>query len=201
MFSPEWQKAKHNRRNHEKHSYLAIKDTQLRRVVSDILIEMGPVAAPPLREILKDENLVRSQTTGLLNVLSEIKDEKSSATFLAFIENEDPQLRTLAMKGLITLNHPDIPGLLLSATQDESQSVRKYSALALKGSNDSSALEALTDLLGDEHFSVRFAAFEGLQKKEDRAKPYLIKNISEYNGSPVYAYDLMEDLLKKWGQK
>jgi HEAT repeat protein len=84
---------------------------------------------------------------------------------------------------------------------DENRSVRKYSALALKGSNDSSALEALTGLLKDEHFSVRFAAFEGLQKKEDRAKPYLLKSISANNRSPVYAFDLMEDLLKKWGQK
>jgi hypothetical protein len=181
--------------------YLAIKDTQLTSLVREILKEMGSVAAPHLRKILKQKNLDRARTGFLLSVLADIRDEESSSTFISFIDNDDPQLRTLAIKGLIALKHPDLPELLLSATQDESRSVRKYAALALKESDDPSALKALTDLLRDEHFSVRFAAFEGLQKKEEKAKPFLTESISANNGYPLYAVDLVEDLLKKWGDK
>ena len=66
---------------------------------------------------------------------------------------------------------------------------------------DGKGFAALTDLLGDDHFSVRFAAFEGLEKKEDRAKPYLIETITNNDNYPVYAFDLIEDLIKKWGEK
>ena len=181
--------------------YLALKDTQLTSVASEILKEMGAEAATPLREILSEKTLDRSRTAVLLRVLGDISDEDSSTTFLSFIENDDPQLRILALRGLIALKHPDLLDLLLSATKDESRWVRKYSALVLKGRNDPTALKALTDLLGDDHFSVRFAAFEGLQEKEERGKPYLIESISENNGYPVYAFDLMEDLLKKWRKR
>jgi HEAT repeat protein len=104
------------------------------------------------------------------------------------------------MRGLKALEHPDFPEFLLSGTQDESRSVRRYSAHALKGSNNPAALKALIDLLGDEHFSVRFAAFEGLQKEKDRAQHYLIESISKKKGLPLYAVDLMEDLQKKWDE-
>ncbi len=181
--------------------YLAIKDTQLTRLVSEILKGMGPKAIPSLHEILHKKTLDISRTAVLLSVLADIRDEESSDTFYSFIGSNDPHLRTLALRGLIALNHPDLPDLLLSGSQDASKSVRKYSALALKGSDDPTTLRALTDLLGDQHFSVRFAAFEGLQKKEDRAKPYLLESISENNGYPEYTFDLREDLLEKWGEK
>jgi hypothetical protein len=181
--------------------YLAIKDPPLTSIVGDILKEMGSAAVSPLRKVLADDTLDRKRAAVLLGVLGEIKDEKSSTTFLSFIENNDPHLRIQAIRGLLALDYPDLLNLLLSTTRDKAFSVRKYTALALKGGNDPSALKALIGLLGDDHFSVRFAAFEGLQKKEDRAKPYLIESMSGNNGYQVYVLDLMEDLLKKWGEK
>jgi HEAT repeat protein len=181
--------------------YLAIKDIRLISLASDILREMGPVAAQPLRKILGERSLDRSRTGILLSVLGDIKDEESFTTFLSFFENDDPHLRSMSLRGLIALKYPDLSDILLPSTQDESRSVRKYSALALKGYDDPAAIKSLFDLLGDEHFSVRFAAFEGLQQKEDTAKPYLIEGISKKICYPVYAFDLMEDLLEKWDEK
>ena len=165
--------------------------------VIEILRLMGPAATPRLREVLEENTLDKTDTAVLLTALSEIDDKDSSVIFLSYLEADDPQLRMLAIRGLCTLEHPDRLDLLLSCTQDKSQSVRKYCAGALREFNDPAAIKALVSLLDDEHYAVRFAAFEALQKEKDRAKPYLIESDGK-SSHPLYGIDLREDLLEEW---
>ena len=176
--------------------YLALKDRQMTSTVIEVLRLMGPAATPPLREVLEESRLDNTRTAALLNALGGKVDEDSSVIFLSYLKSDDPQLRTLAIRGLCTLEYPGLLDLLLSCTKDESPSVRKYCAHVLKEVNDPAAIRALVSLLDDEHYSVRFTAFEALQKEKDRAIPYLIESATKNSGT-VFGSDLSEDLLEE----
>jgi len=84
---------------------------------------------------------------------------------------------------------------------DENPSVRKYLAIALKNYEEPAALKVLTRLLTDDHFNVRFTAFESLKTKGAKAKQYLFDLIDNSNKYPGYALDLARDILEERGDK
>jgi hypothetical protein len=50
-------------------------------------------------------------------------------------------------------------------------------------------------MLGDDHYLVRFAAFESLRDKLPEASPYLREMMHQPEGLPEYARELAKDLL------
>jgi hypothetical protein len=71
--------------------------------------------------------------------------------------------------------------------------------MALKEYEVSEAIKVLTNLLADDNFNVRFAAFKSLKGNEAKAKKCLLNLIKHQDRYPVYASDLAKDILKGCG--
>jgi HEAT repeat protein len=179
--------------------YLDIKDDQLKLTIMEIVKKIGKDAGPVLRKALEDNNLDNALKYYILYMLGDIEDEHSQNSFISFLKGDDPKLRALAMKGLSKLE-PALPLVeILPYAEDEKPAVRKYLAIALKGYEESAALKVLTKLLADNHFNVRFAAFETLRGKGIKAKQHLLELIDHRDRYPSYAVNLARDLLEECG--
>jgi HEAT repeat protein len=86
---------------------------------------------------------------------------------------------------------------VLRCSHDSNPAVRKYCARALEGNEHPAALTVLTGLLADDHFTVRFAAFESLKKTGSAVKPYLLAILYDQQTSPPYARDLAARLMEE----
>jgi len=179
-------------------NYLDIKDDQLKLTMMEIIKKIGKEAGPALRKALFDNSLDDSLKYHIIYMLGDIADENSQKTFAAFLRSDDPKLRALAMRGLVKLEST-LPSVeILPYADDESSSVRKYLAILLRNYKEPVSLKALTGLLSDNHFTVRFAAFETLRKKGGEAKPYLLDLVEHRDRYSEYAGNLAKDLLKEW---
>ena len=176
--------------------YLVIEDRQLELTVTEILLKMGNDALPPLLTILDDPATDSAISIFVLSVLAEMEDEDTLNTFLSCLESENPKKREMAMRGLSRLKGSLPLDEVLHCADDKNPAVRKYCARALEGSEDQAALTVLTGLLADDHFSVRFAAFESISNTGSRTQPYLIQILDNEQRYPPYARDLAGDLIE-----
>ncbi len=182
--------------------YVRINDVQLSFTVREIIAGMGTDAAPALREALKDKTQDPVVASFILSMLGDLQDDGSVEAFLSFLQSEDGLVRTAAMRGISRLTHGLPPGALIPFAADSSPTVRKFCAVALGSSREAEALKALTRMLGDDHYVVRFVAFESLRDKLPQAGPYLQEIIHQPEGVPEYARELAKDLLEgNSGQK
>jgi HEAT repeat protein len=179
-------------------SYLLLEDRLLELTVSEILLTMGENALPSLLTILDDPTTESMITTFLLSVLGEMEDENALSTFLSFLKSENPEERKMAMRGLSRLNGPLPLDEVLPCTYDTNPAVRKYCARALEGYEQPAALQALTRLLADDHFSVRFAATESLKNTGSTTQPYLLQILDDEQSYPPYARDLAGNLVEEF---
>ena len=179
--------------------YLDIKDDLLTLTIIEIVKKIGKDGGPHLRKALDDSNLDNSIKYYILHMLGDIEDEHSQETFASLLHVDDPKLRALAMRGLSKLE-PVLPLVEIQPyAEDENPSVRKYLAIVLKGYEEPDALKVLAELLADNHFNVRFAAFESLRNKGLKVKHYLLDLINHQDRYPGYALDLARDILEEWG--
>jgi hypothetical protein len=179
-------------------SYLLLEDRLLELTVSEILLTMGENALPSLLTILDDPTTESMITTFLLSVLGEMEDENALSTFLSFLKSENPEERKMALRGLSRLNGPLPLDEVLPCTYDTNPAVRKYCARALEGYEQPAALQALTRLLADDHFSVRFAATESLKNTGSTTQPYLLQILDDEQSYPPYARDLAGNLVEEF---
>lgn len=179
--------------------YLDIKDDLLKLTVIEIIKKIGKDAVPVLSKALEDGTLDNQLKHYILYMLGDIADEHSLETFASFLKGDNPGMRAMAMRGLSKLEVTLPLTEILPYAEDESPSVRKYLATALKGYGEPAAFKILTSLLADNHFNVRFAAFETLQGKGQKAKQYLLDLIDHQDKYPRYAGDLARDLLEECG--
>ena len=135
-------------------------------------------------------------TTFILSVLGDMEDEDALSTFLSFLEAEDPEQRKMAMRGLSRLKGSLPLDEVLRCGDDTNPAVRKYCARALEGNENPAALKVLSGLLADDHFTVRFAAFESLKNTGSSIEPYLLQIRDDARSYPPYARDLAGDLLE-----
>ena len=176
--------------------YVRINDVQLSFTVREIISGMGPVAAPALREALKDHAHDPVVAPFSLSMLGDLKDDGSLEIFLSFLQSADGNVRTASMRGISRLAHRLPPGALTPAAADKMPSVRRFCAIALGGSREVEALKTMAGMLADEHYSVRFAAFESLRDKVAEAGPYLREMIYQPEGFSEVARELAKDLLE-----
>lgn len=179
-------------------AYLDMKDEQLKLTIMEIVKKMGKDAGATLRKALFDNNYDNSLKYYIIYMLGDIADENYQDTLAHFLNSDDRKLRALAMRGLSKLETAIPLVKILPYTEDESSAVRKYLATVLKSYEEPEALKALTGLLSDSHFTVRFAAFETLRGKGEAVEPYLHDLVEHRNRYPEYAVKLVKDLLKEW---
>ena len=179
-------------------AYLDMKDEQLKLTIMEIVKKMGKDAVSTLSKALFNNNYDNSLKYYIIYMLGDIADENSQDTLDYFLKSDDRKLRALAMRGLSKLETAIPLVKILPYTEDENSSVRKYLAIVLKSYEEPEALKALTGLLSDSHFTVRFAAFETLRGKGEEAEPYLLDLVEHRDRHPEYAVNLVEDLLKEW---
>ena len=176
--------------------YLMIKDAQLTFTVREIIRKMGTSTAPALRKELKEFTQDPSLTASILMMLGDLEDADSLEIFVSFLKADEAILRTTAMRGISKIKHVLPPAILLPSAEDENPAVRKFCASALSTSTDISAIKALTRLLADDHFSVRFAACASLQDKRKEAGPYLLDLIEHPGVYPGCALALARDVVE-----
>jgi hypothetical protein len=175
--------------------YVRINDVQISFTVREIIAGMGADAAPALREALKDHAQDPVVASFMLSMLGDLQDDGSGEAFLSFLQSDDGMVRTASMRGISRLPHSPPPGALIPFAADRSPAVRKFCAVALGSSREAEALKTLTRMLGDDHYGVRFAAFESLRNKAPEASPYLQEMMHQPEGLPEYAWELVKDLL------
>ena len=176
--------------------YLVIDDRQLELTVTEVLLKMGGNALPALRALLDDPTTDSLITPFILSVLGEMEDEDALSTFLSYLEAEDPEQRKMAMRRLSRLKGSLPVDEVLSCGDDRNPAVRMYCARALEGNDNPAALKVLSGLLVDDHFTVRFAAFESLNNTGGTIEPYLLQIRDDVRSYPPYARDLAGDLLE-----
>jgi len=179
--------------------YVRINDVQLSFTAREIIAGMGLSASPVLREAVKEHARDPRVASFILSVLGDLKDDGSLETFLSCLQSGDGMVRTAAMRGISRLQHGLPAERLLTAAADETPAVRKFCAIALGGSRESAAIKTLASLLADDHYSVRFAAFESLRDKAEEAGPCLLEMTKNPGSYPGYARDLAGDLLGESG--
>lgn len=180
-------------------NYLEIKDDLLKQTIMDILREMGEVAAPALIKAVEKNNLDTSLTSSILYALGELGDEQSQDTFIYYLNTDNPNFRSMAMRGLSRFAPSPLLVDILPYAKDENPSVRKYLAIALKEYEEPESIKTLTNFLADDDFNVRFAAVESLKKNGAKAKMHLLNLIKHRNKYPGYASDLARDILEECG--
>ena len=176
--------------------YIVIDDRQLELTVTEVLLKMGGNALPALLALLDDPTTDSLITPFILSVLGEMEDEDALSTFLSYLEAEDPEQRKMAMRGLSRLKGSLPLDEVLPCDDDTNPAVRKYCARALEGNENPAALKVLTGLLADDHFTVRFAAFESLKNTGCATESYLREILDDEQIYPPYARDLTGDLLE-----
>ena len=175
--------------------YVRINDVQLSFTVREIITGMGADAAPALREALKDQAQDPVVASFILSMLGDLQDDGSGEAFLSFLQSANGMVRTASMRGISRLPNGLPPGTLIPFASDGSTAVRKCCAVALGSSREAEALKTLACMLGDDHYAVRFAAFESLRDKLPEADPYLHEMIHQPEGFPEYARELAKDLV------
>jgi hypothetical protein len=176
--------------------YLVIEDRQLELTVNEILLKMGENALPTLITLLDDPTTDSLITPFILSVLGEMEDEDVLSTFVSFLETGNPEQRKMAMRGLSRLRGSLPLDEVLCCGDDTNPAVRKYCARALEGNESPAALKVLSGLLADDHFTVRFAAFESLNNTGSSIEPYLLQIRDDVQSYPPYAHNLARDLLE-----
>ncbi len=179
--------------------YVRINDVQLSFTVREIIAGMGLTAAPVLREAVKEHAREPRVASFILSVLGDLKDDGSLETFLSCLQSGDGKVRTAAMRGISRLQHGLPAEILLTAAADETPAVRKFCAIALGMSREPASIKTLAALLADDHYAVRFAAFESLRDKAAEAEPCLVEIIKNPGSYPGYARELAGDLLGEIG--
>jgi hypothetical protein len=178
--------------------YLVIEDRQLDRTIREILLTMGETALPSLLTILHDPTTDSSITTFILSVLGDMEDEVTRDIFLSFLDAANPEKRKMALRGLSRLKGSLSLDAVLRCAEDTSTTVRKYCARALEGNEEPAALKILAGLLADDHFTVRFAAFESLKNTGSPTEPYLRQILDDEQRYPPYARDLAGNLVEEF---
>ena len=176
--------------------YLVIEDRQLELTLTEVLLKMGENALPALLALLDDPATDSLITPFILSVLGEMENEDALSTFVAYLAAEDPEQRKMAMRGLSRLKGSLPLDEVLSCGDDRNPAVRMYCARALEGNDNPAALKVLSGLLADDHFTVRFAAFESLNNTGSSIEPYLLQIRDDVRSYPPYARDLAGDLLE-----
>ncbi|HEY9801993.1 MAG TPA: HEAT repeat domain-containing protein [Leptolyngbyaceae cyanobacterium] len=148
-------------------------DEELKAIAASSLGQMGTVAIPQLRELLKDEN------TRLLAVrsLAYIRSQETITPLLTVVQDSQVAVRTAALEALSSFHDERVAYVLLTALEDLAASVRRAAIVGL-----SYRLELCTELdliakikprLYDFNIEVCCAAAVALARMGDDAAQHL----------------------------
>ena len=158
---------------------LATHDPALRDLISQILVRIGPSAAPPVRKALTTAHPeVRARAAQILGV---IKDRSSIPALLDALRGEFYTVRVQAALALGQICDPQTISALTQALKDTEPEVRAAACIALGKFADPRTFEAISNiLLTDLQIDARQAAAQALgETKRTEAIPYLMEALHD----------------------
>lgn len=158
---------------------LAGRDAVLSDLCSDILVQIGPRAVPPLCEALAASH---PETRGrAAEVLGAIKDRQAVPALLDALHGEFYTVRAKAALALGGIRDAQAIPALMNALKDAEPDVRAAAARAACQFADPRTFEAIGDiLLDDPQIEVRQAAAEALgETHRSEAIPYLLQALHD----------------------
>ena len=158
---------------------LATHDPALRDLISQILVRIGPSAAPPVRKALITAHPeVRARAAQILGV---IKDRSSIPALSDALRGEFYTVRVQAALALGQICDPQTISALTQALKDTEPEVRAAACIALGKFADPRTFEAISNiLLTDLQIDARQAAAQALGgTKRMEAIPYLMEALHD----------------------
>ena len=162
-----------------------IEDRKHRRLLCDVLAEIGKESIDAFSEFLKDPRwyVVRN----IVMILGMMKDPSAIKHIEKALSHSDVRVRKECIKALENIGTPDIKRPLLSALNDIDQGVRISALKALKSFGDKEIFGILKE----------GATREKLKKKSFSEKRELLETLAVLGGEE--AFPLLAELFKKKG--
>jgi hypothetical protein len=169
------------------------KDKSRRRRILDLLVSLGPVIAPPARDLLADERwyVVRN----MIVLLQRVGDGSALADIRRAADHHDLRVRLEAIKWLLAYD-PEVPGDLLEKAINDPDLKLAEAAIVLAGSygikEAADPLLAIVDgfdLLGKRR-SLRLKALKALG---DLGDPAVLPRLDRYFRSPLLTMVSLEE--------
>lgn len=176
--------------------YLEIKDVSVHRAIEETFKKLGESYLEDVHDFLQSEDTSVREKRFLLYVLGEIADANSRGVFLNFLNHESSSIQAMALRGFYKLHEPPPFEVFEKLCASRSSAVRRYLCLALQSSDDVKALQLLCDMLADEDFQVRHAAYRVLKEKKQQALPFL-KELKLKHGLLPSVYRMVDDIIKQ----
>lgn len=143
--------------------YLEIKDIGVQRTLEETFKMLGEKYLKDLLFFIQKEDILKTKKAFLLYVLGDMGSPESKGIFLKFLNDQDPSIQAMALRGLYKLK--ELPPLEHAVTLSKSENidVRRYLCLSLQSHHDLKSIPLLMGLREDPDFNVRFDASEALK--------------------------------------
>jgi hypothetical protein len=174
--------------------YLKIKDVTVHRVIEEAVKKLGQNCLEDIHGFLQGEETNTKQKKYLLYVLGDIENKNSRDVFQSFLTYENDLVQAMALRGFYKLQVPLPSELKEKFSASSNSAVRRYLGLALQASDDAESMQLLCEMLGDENFHVRYAAYKSLIKRKQQAIPYL-EELRQRPGLFPYVYRMADDIM------
>lgn len=135
-------------------------DWQVREAAVEAIGEVGPPAVDLLIRYIRDWESRKY----VIRAMGKVNDERVLHPLIAMLHNDE--FKDDATRALVELGKPAVPALI-AALSDKEEFVCKQAILALGAIKDPEAVDPLIVFLHDQHWGMRLAAADALDKIRD----------------------------------
>jgi hypothetical protein len=143
--------------------YLEIKDVGVQRALEETFKKMGEKYLEDLHRSIQEEDRAKPKRRFLLYILGDIGNPESKGVFLKFLNDKDPSVQAVALRGLYKLKEMPPVEDAIRLSKSDNMDVRRYLCLSLQSRQNPEFMPLLIGLEEDADFNVRFDASEALE--------------------------------------
>jgi len=143
--------------------YLEIKDVGVQKALEETFKKMGEKYLEDLHGSIQKGDRAKPERRFLLYILGDIGNPESKGVFVKFMNDKDPSVQAVALRGLYKLKVMPPVEDALRLSKSENRDVRRYLCLSLQSRQNPEFIPLLMRLQEDADFNVRFDASKALE--------------------------------------